>query len=187
MRFKWVDYGTEYEEEIDKWMDDEWVTKYAVDESIKADYASVMALDKITLNENYACKVVFDGDALIAVVVLTVQHKPIHLAEKLIGIDCIIVAPTERRKGYGVKINREIVEHIDIIMPALQGANYIFDSEIDASHDVSLRMTEGAGFVQAEQTDDGWAIMMYPSSALARYRKYLAAFMENGKDWVEYL
>jgi GNAT superfamily N-acetyltransferase len=187
MNFKWVDYGTAYEDEIDTWMDDEWVIKYAVDESIKADYACVMALDKIVLNENYACKVVFDDDELIAVVVLTVQHKPIHLSEKLIGIDCIIVAPKARRKGYGVKINREIVRHIGEIMPVLQGAECIFDSEIDASHSASLRMTEDAGFVLAEQTDDGWAIMMYPPSALERYCKYLTAFYENGKDWVEYL
>ena len=187
MRFKWVDYGTAHEDEIDTWMNDEWVIKYAVDESIKADVANIMALNKIVLNENYACKVVFDGDELIAVVVLTIQHKPIHLTEKLIGIDCMIVAPNARRKGYGVKITHEITEHIGKIMPVLEGENCIFDSEIDISHNVSLRTAEKAGFVMAEQTDDGWAIMMYPSSALTQYRRYLAAFMENGTDWVEYL
>jgi len=162
MLFKWVDYCEKYEDEIESWMDDD--TRRFSSDSIKEDHEYYILSDEYENNINYFCKVIFDGEEIIAVIIiLRGDEYPVH-------VNPIIVNPKYRNKGYGTKILFELINNIFEITGFEEK---VFHAVIFGDNNASIRTFEKVGFVLAGTHIDGdCGYWVYPDSELENCRNY---------------
>ena len=170
MQFTWINYPNQYEAELEHWCDE--TIRYALDDdSIKKEHQWYINSHEYTFNENYFCKVVLDGEAVVAFVMLstrTDEHKT-HFTENLICIDTFIINPALRHQGYAARIITELVQNTVKIVPF---ENNVFIAQIHKNNNISKKLFEKLGFLfiytDAEVNDD-WFDWIYPASAEKRY------------------
>jgi hypothetical protein len=170
MNYKWVDYCEKYEDEIDKWMSDELILRYATEDGIRKDHEYYMGISDdydghdFKLNKNYFCKVVLDESAVIAVIIiLASEGYPV-------SINPIIVNPNFRNKGYCTKIIGELINNTNEIIGLERNA---FEAGIDFDNKASIKVFEKNGFILAGTHKSGdFTYWVYPASELENYQKY---------------
>ena len=170
MQFTWVDYPNRYETELENWCDE--TIRYALDDdSIKTEHQWYINSNEYTLDENYFCKVVLDGEAVVAFVMLStrIDENKTHFTENLICIDTFIINPALRHQGYAARIITELVQNTEKIVPF---ENNVFIAQIHKDNNISKKLFEKLGFLfiytDAEVNDD-WFDWIYPASAEKRY------------------
>lgn len=186
MIFTWVDYCEKYENEIDAWMNDELIIRHAVDESLKADHLYYTTSSEFILNENYFCKVILEGEAVIGVMTLLINENNTDLNKNLILINSIFTSPEKRNQGYGKKIINELIVHTEKIIPYTDN---IFEAEIDTDNAASIHTFDKLGFVfvgKHDKNDYGYEFgyWVYPVSELECYRKHLKSFLADKIEFV---
>ena len=176
MIFKWIDYGKEYEDEIELWMSND-DSRLSGSNSIKEEHEYYIGISddydghNYKFNETYFCKVVFEKAEIIAVIIL-LRGDGYPMA-----INPLIVNPKHRNKGYGTKIICELINNTSEIT----GFNSnVFDAAIFPHNKASIKAFEKAGFVSAGIHIAGdCTYWVYPAFELDSYRKYLANSMGN--------
>ena len=146
MQFKWVDYCTFYEDEIETWSKDESTLKYAIDESIKADHLYYLTETNYIHNETYFCKVLLEEDKIIAVIFLLGSEK------YPLAINPVIINPALRNRGYCVRVIKELIDHTKEI---IGHKKYVFDAGIDLGNIASVRAFEKVGFTLTDKHPSG--------------------------------
>ena len=127
MQFIWVDYPDQYEHELETWCDE--TVRHAIDdESIKAEHDWYTNSSDHTLNKDYFCKIVLDGEIVVALFMLTmhVDETKKHLTKNIIYLDTLIINPTLRNKGYATKIITEFMQHTKLYFFA-RGKRMVID------------------------------------------------------------
>lgn len=181
MLFKWVDYCEKYEDEIDAWMNDELIIRHAVDESLKADHLYYATSNEFILNKNYFCKVILEGENVIAVMTLLINERITNLNKNLILINSIFTSPAKRNQGYGTKIINELIKDTEKIIPYTDN---IFEAEIDTDNSRSIHTFDKLGFIfigTHDKNDYGYEFgyWVYPASELEHYRNHLKDFLAD--------
>ena len=188
MHYKYIDYCEEYADEIELWATDpnthRFVTSDTFDETIKSLHNFYMktaehkhASHNYKWNETYFCKVVLDGDIVIAYLSL-VKDDPDEIT-----INQIIINPKHRHKGHGTKILIEIIGNSKNIF---LDDSRIFVSSIDIDNTASMKLFEKSGFVlagvQKEDEFGDFTHWVYPASELDSNRKGLAKVL--GEEFI---
>lgn len=174
MQFTWVDYPSQYETELEKWCD-ETVRHALDDDSIKKEHEWYLNEINYVLNKNYFCKVVLDGETVVALLMLSIMSKDElkkHLTETVICIDTFIINPALRQQGYATKVIAEIMQHTEKIVPF---DNNIFVAQIHKENDNSKKLFKKLGFhfiCTDEEIDDDWFDWIYPASVADRYLEW---------------
>lgn len=170
MQFTWVDYPNQYEAELENWCDD--TVLYAIDsESIKEEHDWYIHESSHTLNKDYFCKIVLDGEIVAALIMLVIRKNELKtcITENIVYIDTFIINPAVRQQGYGTKIIDELIQHAEKIIPF---ANNIIIAQIHKENDNSKKLFTKSGFhyiyTDAEENDE-WFDWIYPPSAANRY------------------
>ena len=170
MQFKWIDYPGQYESKLETWCDE--TVRHAIDdESIKGEHDWYVNSIDHTLNENYFCKIVLDGEKVVALFMLTMQEDKSkkHLAENIIYLDTLIINPALRHQGYATKIITEFMQHTEKIVPF---RNNIFVAQIHKDNAISKKLFEKLGFhfiCTDAEVNDNWFDWIYPAAAADRY------------------
>lgn len=146
MRFKWKDYSNIHENELESWMSDKDILKYACNSSFKDDYEYYLNCNEYKLGESFFCKVVTDNNIILAVLIL-LGGKDYPLT-----INPIIVNPLYHNKGYGSLVIKDLVNNIKTIIPY----NYKYlQAGIDINNKASIRVFEKCGFYLHSTHPDG--------------------------------
>ncbi|MCL2388732.1 MAG: GNAT family N-acetyltransferase [Defluviitaleaceae bacterium] len=153
MIFTWTDYQHEHEKETETWTDEDTI-KFAINSTIKNEHEYYMKIcdydgHDYVHNDTYFCKIVTDGDIIVAVLFLLRDDK---CPRGSVTINPIIVNPKLRNRGNCTKIVGALVKNADKIIG--YGTN-VFEAGIDANNPASIKAFEKAGFVHYETHADG--------------------------------
>jgi len=171
MQFTWVDYPNQYEAELETWCD-ETTVRHALDyDSIRKEHEWYIDSNDYTINKNYFCKVVLDGEAVVALVMLTMHsdETKTHFTENIIYFDTFIINPALRHQGYAAKIITELMQNTAKIVPF---ENNVFVAQIHKDNDVSKKLFKKLDFhfiYTDAEANDNWFDWIHPASAENRY------------------
>ena len=170
MNFTWIDYPGNYKEELDSWCDD--TVRLAIDdENISEEHDWYAEGSGYVHNKNYFCKIILENMTVIGVLFLTV-HKDInetYLDENIVLVDTLIVNPAMRNRGYAVKIIKEFINHVDVIIPFDKN---IYIAQVHKDNEISKKLFNRLGFrfiCVAGEADDDWFDWVYPADKAAGY------------------
>ena len=148
MKYIWRDYIPEGAEYIELWLDGEAVRMTGLDDGWKNFFEYWKNEDNITLNDNYWCKVVFDGDTPFGIVALSVWDESFNIME-------LLVDPKLRGQGRGSALLKELIEKGDkIIGKSINNAEAV----IYPNNPASQKAFENAGFTFDHTSDEGDAL-----------------------------
>lgn len=109
VKYRWVEYTSEYAMLVESWIDDTTRKFTGCDEGWE-DYFNFWKNDPQTqMGVNFWGKVVFLNSVPIAVISLALSDQKLVISE-------FIVAPTHRRRGFGSEILQELLAHGDEIL-----------------------------------------------------------------------
>ena len=102
LKYGWVDYSKDYREIVESFLDDEAIKSTGCDDGFEAFYTYWMSEEDTRLNENFWFKVISTDQKPIAIIAIAKsQQNEFTVSE-------FIIAPTERRKGHGKAILKEL-------------------------------------------------------------------------------
>ena len=164
MYYTWVDYGTEYEDEIETWTLDEDTKRFSSDDGIKDDHEYYISSGDYVYNKTYFCKVALDGGIPIAVMILLGgEGHPLN-------INPIIVNPAHRNQGHGTRIISEFIINKREIIGKDVG---MIEAGIFTANKASIRAFERAGFVLGGRHKSGnFGYWVYPPSKIKEFQHY---------------
>jgi hypothetical protein len=180
MHFTFIDYPSQYENEIETWCDESAI-RFALDgDNVKTEHQSYLDADKYTQGENYFCKIILDGDMPVALFMLVILKDEIktYLTENIVYLDTLIINPMLRYQGYGAKIITDVLLHSDRIIGS---SHCVFISQIHKDNVHAKRLAAKIGFYlicEEIEKDDDWFDWIYPPSAADRY----CAFRDKTSD-----
>ena len=165
MLFNWIDYPSQYENIIETWCD-EAAVKFALDDdSVKTEHQ--WYLDNYAYNRNYFCKIIFDGETPVALLMLaTWDEAKVRFNENYIYLDTLIVNPALRGQGYGTKIVIDVMKNVNELIGE---GNNVFIAQIHKDNDVSKKLAEKLGFQIIYTKAENWFDWIYPHSATDRF------------------
>lgn len=157
--FVWDDYSKKYKDLIDRWTDDEEVQRFATDDSWHDEYmyymteterymddAGVVHEHKYELNKDFFCKIIFDGETPVAVIILlSTDGYPVY-------INPLLVNPKLWGRGYGTEIIRELIDNIDELIP---NHSDTIEAGVDIENTPSRRIFEKNGFTLTKIHPEG--------------------------------
>lgn len=134
--FVWDDYSEKYKDLISDWTDDE-ALKFAINTTWHDEYMYYLAEAEYEYNKGFFCKIVFDAETPIAVLILlTGDGFPVT-------VNPMIINPSLRGKGYGTEIVRQLISNIDELVP---NHSDIIEAGVDIENTASRRIFEKNGF-----------------------------------------
>ena len=144
MNFSWIDYK-EFSNTTNDFFDSEAMKQTDLDDFDS--YLSYWTSDGgAVYNEDFFCKVAFERDTPIGVVVLGKDR------DGMFTFSAVVVAPVRRKKGYGTAILREILTKSSAIIGCkITHARAV----IFPGNAASIRAFEKAGFRLIGQHPDG--------------------------------
>ena len=177
MKFTWVDYPAQFEEEIEGWCD-EYAAAFALDcDSVKMEHQWYLNADR-TLNHDYFNKIILEDGTPIALLMMAIneEERREKLTENVIHLDTLIINPLYRNKGYGARILTDILEHAEEIIGR---DNNVFLGQIHKDNTISIKLMHKLGFESVaflDETQDDWGNWVYPPSAAENIRSYYRTF-----------
>lgn len=147
MNFVWEDYDYNKHMIIDEWLNDDNVKKYATfdDISFNDEWSYYVNSKEYIVNKNAFCKVIYDVEECIAVVILLYYQGRL-------SINPIIVNPKCQNKGYGARIIKELITNIKTLLPCDIKEIY---AGIDVNNVACIKMFQKCGFVLESVHPDG--------------------------------
>ena len=149
LKYGWVDYSKDYREIVESFLDDEAIKSTGCDDGFEAFYTYWMSEEDTRLNENFWFKVISTDQKPIAIIAIAKsQQNEFTVSE-------FIIAPTERRKGHGKAILKELLSNSSTILGERidLARAVIFPSNI-----ASQKAFAGAGFDFSFTHPDGDAL-----------------------------
>ena len=147
MQYTWTDYGEQFCDIVESWLDETAVNSLGFDDGGWKAYYDYWSHDELShLGENFWCKVILDDGAPFAVASLFLMD------DGTLTVSEYAVAPSFRGKGYGSTALKELLEGgRDIIGREVNSASAIvFPNNI-----ASQRAFEKAGFEFSHVHPDG--------------------------------
>lgn len=148
MKFTWFDYNKIYANTVEDWLDTDAKQFTGCDEGWDSFYEYWKNDDEMMLGNNYWCKVVYECDAPVAVIAISMYQNIFTIME-------YIVDPTKRGKGYGSTALKELLENSTTIIgkDITQAKAVIYPNNI-----ASQKAFEKAGFTfdYAHPDGDSW-------------------------------
>jgi RimJ/RimL family protein N-acetyltransferase len=183
MQFTWVDYPSQYADEIETWCD-EAALKFALDKKSLADEHQMYLDEEYRLGYNYYCKIILDGDTPVAVLMLAMDEdsSKVHLTEDIVYVETLIINPALRGKGYGAKIMTELLKNQ---LTLIDHDHNIFVSQIRKDNDVSKKLMQKLGFTYMRfegDEDNDWFNWVYPESCTERFAAYWDELEDDDED-----
>ena len=118
MLFKYIDYSEKFVEITESLLDETAINNTGCDEGFHNFYNYWLEESDTILNQNFWCKLAFDGNELIGVICLGLSPT------KEFTIMEIIVAPNKRGKGLGSSIIHELIDNSEKIIGKEYFAEY---------------------------------------------------------------
>lgn len=149
LKYGWVDYSKDYREIVESFLDDEAIKSTGCDDGFEAFYTYWMSEEDTRLNENFWFKVISTDQKSIAII--AIAKSP----QNEFTVSEFIIAPTERRKGHGKAILKELLSNSSTILGERidLARAVIFPSNI-----ASQKAFAGAGFDFSFTHPDGDAL-----------------------------
>ncbi len=149
LKYGWVDYSKDYREIVESFLDDEAIKSTGCDDGFEAFYTYWMSEEDTRLNENFWFKVISTDQKPIAII--AIAKSP----QNEFTVSEFIIAPTERRKGHGKAILKELLSNSSTILGERidLARAVIFPSNI-----ASQKAFAGAGFDFSFTHPDGDAL-----------------------------
>jgi len=173
MRFDWIDYPAQYEDEIETWCDEAAVCFALDDDSVKIEHQWYLDSDNYTYNSDYFCKIIFDGETPVAILMMAKWNEAtLRLNENVIYLDTLIINPALRNQGYGTRIVTNVMKRVNQLVG--DGTN-IFIAQIHKDNDISKKLAGKLGFhriyldFMVNDTNRDWFDWIYPLSAAERF------------------
>ena len=110
LKYGWVDYSKDYREIVESFLDDEAIKSTGCDDGFEAFYTYWMSEEDTRLNENFWFKVISTDQKPIAII--AIAKSP----QNEFTVSEFIIAPTERRKGHGKAILKELLSNSSTIL-----------------------------------------------------------------------
>ena len=149
MKFKWVDYTTEYSHVVDSWLDSEAKKFTGCDDGWDEFFDYWCNYKNNKRGENFWGKVVFEGSTPFAVIALGMNDKGEFVISEY------IVDPQKRGKGYGTATLYELLTNsMEIIGKDIRTAQAV----IYPNNIASQKAFEKAGFCFSSMHPDGDAV-----------------------------
>ena len=166
VQFVWIDYPGPYEAEMERWCDES--VRYAIDEDgIREEHD--WYVDHYTLGKDYFCKVILDGEVVVALLMLRIEDAKMPCGEHVVFLDTLIINPALRHQGYGTRIVAELIQHTEDIIPF---GNNIFVAQIHKDNAISKKLAAKLNFYfiyTDAEADDDWFDWVYPARAASSY------------------
>lgn len=145
MRFHWMDYHDKYAALIDSWLDETARRYTGCDDGWDSFYQYWVNSGDMALNNNFWCKIIWDGDMPFAVIAFSAEDDTYTIME-------YVVAPDVRGKGVGARALCELLENgREILGQDIQRAQAV----IYPANTASKKAFEKAGFVWDHTHPDG--------------------------------
>ena len=110
LKYGWADYSKDHREVVESFLDDEAIKSTGCDDGFEAFYTYWMSEADTRLNENFWFKVISTDQKPIAII--AIAKSP----QNEFTVSEFIIAPTERRKGHGKAILKELLSNSSTIL-----------------------------------------------------------------------
>ncbi len=145
MKYKWIDYSSEYKSLVDSWIDAEAKKFTGCDDGFDEFYKYWLNESETKLGENFWAKFIIKDDTPIGIIA-------IGLWEGVFTISEFIICPNKRSKGIGTSVLLELLARAKKVLgiEIEKAQAVIFPNNI-----ASQKAFEKAGFVFSSEHPDG--------------------------------